>query len=485
MVNARTVVKLLVYPIHWLAGIQFVFAVLSVTVFQDLVARWFFASSLIWMLIGVLIWTRLRKHEIQTIRIHDGLLFAVLTWIIAGTVGALPIYWITEVSWTDAMFESVSALTTTGATILTGLDIMAPSFLLYRQFLQWTGGLGVVIFVVALLPMLNVGGMRLLIAETPGPIKNDKIAPRIGNASRYLWLVYLAITVACAACYWSAGMSFYDAIAHSFTTVSTGGFSTHDASLGYFESNTILWIANVFMVLGAISFALHWRINAQRQWLDYWRDEETRIFLCLVLSFGLIVTAIILSNDTYASTYDAVSQSFFHIISFMTSTGYGATDLSTWPLVLPLVLVFVSYLGGCAGSTAGGNKIIRDIIAFKLIKNQFSVLLHPRAVKQIRYQDKIVADSVVTSIIAFLLLSALSTIVFTFLLVAATGFDFWSAFTAVAACLNVLGPGFGEVGSNFINVSDSGIWILNFAMLLGRLEYFTLIALLLPEFWRE
>lgn len=480
----KTITKLLAFPLAWIAFVQFAFAWLNVFLFQDGTGSHFFFSALLVGLVALAFWAFSWRTQLNKIYPQDGLIFAVLTWLLAGLGAAIPIYLVTEVSWTDATFEAISAMTTTGATILVGLDDMPRGFLLYRQFLQWLGGLGVVIFVVAVLPMLNVGGMRLLVAETPGPVKNDKIVPRIGNATRYLWFIYLILTASCAFSYWLAGMSAYDAIAHSFTTVSTGGFSVYDSSMGHFDSSLILYVANVFMVLGAISFNLHYRGLIKRQWRQYWHDEETRVFIYLIAVISFIFIAYLTISITYSSAAERVAQSIFHVISFMTSTGYGATDLSSWPAATALMLVFTSYLGGCAGSTAGGNKIVRDIITFKIIRQQLFLLSHPHAVKAVRYQKQLVSPSVLSAVMAFMFLAASMSLLLTIMLMA-TGTDFWTAFTAVSACLNVLGPGFGEVSSNFIPITDAGIWILNLAMLLGRLEYFTIIALLLPSFWQR
>lgn len=480
----KTITKLLAFPLAWIAFVQFAFAWLNVFLFQDGTGSHFFFSAFLVGLVALTFWAFSWRTQLNKIYPQDGLIFAVLTWLLAGLGAAIPIYLVTEVSWTDATFEAISAMTTTGATILVGLDDMPRGFLLYRQFLQWLGGLGVVIFVVAVLPMLNVGGMRLLVAETPGPVKNDKIVPRIGNATRYLWFIYLILTASCAFSYWLAGMSAYDAIAHSFTTVSTGGFSVYDSSMGHFDSSLILYVANVFMVLGAISFNLHYRGLIKRQWRQYWHDEETRVFIYLIAVISFIFIAYLTISITYSSASERVAQSIFHVISFMTSTGYGATDLSAWPAATALMLVFTSYLGGCAGSTAGGNKIVRDIITFKIIRQQLFLLSHPHAVKAVRYQKQLVSPSVLSAVMAFMFLAASMSLLLTIMLMA-TGTDFWTAFTAVSACLNVLGPGFGEVSSNFIPITDAGIWILNLAMLLGRLEYFTIIALLLPSFWHR
>lgn len=483
MVNAAIVGRLLSIPLGWLAAIQIAFGVLSVSLYQDLVARWFFVSGFSILALAVLLSWYTRKQALQKISSQESLVFAVVTWVIAGFSGAIPIQLIAEVSFTDAVFESISALTTTGATILVGLDDMPPSFLLYRQFLQWVGGLGVVIFVVAILPMLNVGGMRLLMAETPGPIKNDKLAPRIRQTARYLWLVYCIITVACAAVYWLAGMSAFDAIAHAFTTVSTGGFSTHDASMGYFDSNLLLWVSNLFMIIGAISFALHFKSFRSYLLMSYWRDEETRSMLSVMLAMSALLTLWLINNSHSNAWFDQLTQVTFHVISFMTSTGYGATDLNNWPMGATMVLVVLSFLGGCAGSTAGGSKMIRVIIMWRVIRQQLFVMIHPRAVKTVQYQQHSISDTIITAVMAFMMLALITTFIFTILL-SATGLDYWSSFSAVSACINVLGPGFGEVSSNFIVVSDTGTWLLSLAMLLGRLEYFTLVALLLPSFWR-
>ncbi|EGR4107029.1 potassium transporter [Vibrio cholerae] len=473
-------------PMLWMGIVQGTFGLLSLFVFQDHISGDFFTPS-IGMLVGVFLFSViLRKSELHKVTFRDALIFASLTWVLTGFLGALPIHFVTKVSMTDAIFESISGLTTTGATVLSGLDDMPKSFLLYRQFLQWMGGLGVVIFVVAVLPMLNVGGMRLLKAETPGPIKDDKLSPRINKTAHYLWGVYLTITVMCALAYYLAGMSAYDAIAHSFTTVSTGGFSTYDASMWHFESHLILMLSNIFMMLGAISFGLHFRVfrNGFAGLRLYASDEESRVFILTAIALSVILGWYIFSHSAYEDFLTSLSFAMFSVVSFMTSTGFGAADLGSWPSASALFLVFCAYLGGCSGSTAGGNKFVRDIITFKVIRREIRQLTYPRAILPIRYQSRVVAPDVTNSVMAFMSLAALTTVVFT-LLMMSTGLDFWSSFTAVVACINVLGPGFGAVASNFQPVSDPGIWILNLAMILGRLEYFTVLAMLLPHFWKK
>ncbi|HGS4484096.1 TPA: TrkH family potassium uptake protein [Vibrio cholerae] len=486
MINIKNTIRLLLMPMLWMGIVQGTFGLLSLFVFQDRISGDFFTPS-IGMLVGVFLFSViLRKSELHKVTFRDALIFASLTWVLTGFLGALPIHFVTKVSMTDAIFESISGLTTTGATVLSGLDDMPKSFLLYRQFLQWMGGLGVVIFVVAVLPMLNVGGMRLLKAETPGPIKDDKLSPRINKTAHYLWGVYLTITVMCALAYYLAGMSAYDAIAHSFTTVSTGGFSTYDASMWHFESHLILMLSNIFMMLGAISFGLHFRVfrNGFAGLRLYASDEESRVFILTAIALSVILGWYIFSHSAYEDFLTSLSFAMFSVVSFMTSTGFGAADLSSWPAASALFLVFCAYLGGCSGSTAGGNKFVRDIITFKVIRREIRQLTYPRAILPIRYQGRVVAPDVTNSVMAFMSLAALTTVVFT-LLMMSTGLDFWSSFTAVVACINVLGPGFGAVASNFQPVSDPGIWILNLAMILGRLEYFTVLAMLLPHFWKK
>lgn len=461
-----------------------VFALLALIVFKDKTVTQFVYSGLLSFVLAAIIYVRYHKAKLTKLFYREALAFASFTWFVVGVLGAFPILFITDAGFTDAVFESISAMTTTGATILVGLDNMPKSFLLYRQFLQWMGGLGIVIFVVAILPMLNVGGMRLLRAETPGPIKNDKLAPRVSSTTRYLWSVYVVLTVLCAACYWLAGMSGFDALAHSFTTVSTGGFSPYDGSMGHFDNHWILAIADVFMLLGAISFALHYNNFTRRALRGYWQDEETRWMLISVAAISFILFLFVFNHGVHDSVSESISQALFHVISFMTSTGYGADDLSAWPAATAGLLIMASYMGGCAGSTAGGSKFIRNILTVRILRQQMMQAIHPQAILTVRYQGKVVKNDVVLAVMGFMLLVAISSLVLTVLL-AMTGLDFYSAFTAVVACINVLGPGFGEVSSNFIPVSDTGTWILSFAMILGRLEYFTVLTLLLPKFWRD
>lgn len=483
-INSRVMLRLLAMPIGLMGLVQMTFALLSFVLFHDQMTVQFLLPGAAMTSCAALVLLTSIKIDLTKIGFRDALLFTTLTWVVMGLLGAAPIALITGVSLTDAIFESISGITTTGATILSGLDDMPKSFLLYRQFLQWLGGLAVVIFVVAVLPMLNVGGMRLLRAETPGPVKDDKLSPRIASTAHYLWLVYLTITVACVIAYLTAGMGLYDAIAHSFTTVSTGGFSPYDSNMGHFGSPIILLVANVFMLLGAISFTLHFRIMRARNPSLYWRDEETRWFLIIIAVLSILITGILLQSKTYDDPLIALNNAVFHLISFITSTGYGAADFTAWPGAIVLLLIFAAYLGGCAGSTAGGNKIVRNILTVKLVLLEMKRLVSPRGVFMVKYQGQLVDADVLSATVAFMTIAAFSTSILTLALMA-TDLDFLSALTAVAACLNVVGPAFGELGNNFQPVSDTGTWILSGAMILGRLEYFTVLALFSMAFWRQ
>lgn len=484
--NFIGVLILLCIPLLICGVIQLLFAGLDYAVFHDgREAEFLIPGSLVCLLTAIPL--KFSYPLIRQMNIHnrDAMLFVSLTWWLCSLETAIPIFLIADISYTDAVFEAASALTTTGATVMTNLDSRAPTLLMYRQFLQWLGGLGVVIFVVAVLPALNIGGLRVFKAETPGPMKNEKLTPRITQSARALWYVYGWLTFGCAMAYWAAGMSFFDAFAHSFSTVSTGGFSTHDASMGYFNSPLIELVSDLFMVLGATSFGLHYRFLYGRKLGIYFHDEETHVFLMLILAFAVMVTVTLVTQGGTEgkSLLATFSTALFHVISFMTSTGFGAGNYTEWPMAAVFLLLIAAYLGGCSGSTAGGNKIVRNIIGFRVYLVQLKKLVHPYGVFAIKYNGTVITPDIRDATMGFLVLSAITSLVLSLMLMA-TGLDLFSAFTAVAACLNVLGPAFGELGSNFIPVSDTGTWILTFTMLLGRLEFFTMLALLHPSFWR-
>lgn len=434
---------------------------------------------------GLALWLPVRSVD-QEMKLRDGFIVVVMFWVVLGTSGAIPFMLVEgmDMSLADAVFESLSGLTTTGATVIVGIDYLPPSILFYRQLLQWLGGMGIIVLAVAILPILGIGGMQLYRAETPGPMKDTKLTPRITETAKALWYIYLGLTIACALCYLSAGMSVFDAISHSFSTVAIGGFSTHDLSLGYFNNPVIEAIAVAFMFFAGINFSLHFLAWRYRNGKPYWYDSEFRLYLlvicavCIVCSGGLALTSY--SGDWF----EAFRLGIFHAVSIGTTTGFTTTNYQSWPGFLPLLLLFASFIGACAGSTGGGLKVIRILLLYKQGYREILRLIHPNAIITIKMGGRPVNDRVVNAVWGFF---ATYIAVFTILLlsVMATGLDQVTAFSAVAACMNNLGPGMGEVSAHFANIPSSAKLILSFAMVLGRLEIFTLLVLLTPAFWRS
>lgn len=434
--------------------------------------------------VGLLAWLPARRQD-GDLRLRDGFLIVAMFWSVIGVAGAVPFFLadLPRMSFTESVFESVSGFTTTGATVLVGLDELPPSILYYRHQTQWLGGLGVVVLAVALLPLLGIGGMQLLKAETTGPMKEAKLTTRIAGTAKALWLVYLLLTMAGVAAYWLAGMTLFDAIGHSFSAVSTGGYSSHDASIGYFASPTIEWITIVLMVLGGASFALHFLAWRHRRIGDYWRDPEFRAYVAVLAGTTLVTVAVLISHDVHDDPYSSLRSALFHAVSVQTSTGFTTENFALWPMALPVLLMFTTFIGGCAGSTAGGMKVIRWLLVLRQGSREVTRLIHPNAEVAVKLGDKPVGPRVVEAVWGFF---AVYLVVFTLLMLAlmGTGVDQVTAFSAIATCINNVGPGLGEVTSNFLAVNPTGQWLCTIAMLLGRLEIFPILVLISPGFWR-
>ncbi len=445
----------------------------------------FLAAFGLLVIIGVTIWLPVRNSR-QELRVRDGFLVVVLFWTVLGLSGALPFMLSDDpqISLTDAVFESISGLTTTGATVIVGLDNLPHSILFYRQQLQWMGGMGIIVLAVAVLPMLGIGGMQLYRAETPGPMKDSKLTPRITETAKALWYIYLGLTVTCGLAYWLAGMNAFDAVGHAFSTVAIGGFSTHDASIGYFDSTMIEMIAVIFMLLAGVNFALHFVAWRSRDIGIYWRDEEFRTYLGILATVTLIVTLFLFYSDTYIFWDDAFFKGLFQSISIGTTTGFTTAEFYVWPGFLEILLLFTSFVGGCAGSTGGGIKVIRVLLLVKQGRREIQRLIHPNAQIPVRIGDKVIANRVFDAVWGFFALYVASFILM-YLALAMTGIDLMTSFSAVGACINNLGPGLAQVGPHYADLNDAAKWILCFAMLLGRLEIFTLLVLLSPSFWRK
>lgn len=435
------------------------------------------------LLLGLVLWLPTSTGDLK-LRKRDGFIIVTMLWVITSLLGSTVFMFGLDLSVSEAVFESASAFTTTGSTVISGLDTLPKSILFFRQEMQWLGGIGVVVTAIALLPMLGVGGMQLYMAEIPGPVKDEKLVPRIGRTAQVLWKFYLAITIACAVLYWLGGMSLFDAVSHSFSTVSTGGFSTHDENLAFFDSTFIESVAVLFMLLGGIGFSVHFLVW-KRLALDlYWEHEEVRVFLMVVAAFIVLVGSALYFLDKFSTLPESFHHAEFAVVSVITSTGLSIDDFSLWPTFLPFLLISMGFIGGCAGSTAGGIKVLRYIIVIKGVALEMNKLVNPKKLGLLRLQGKKVSPRIVNAVRGFITAYVASFLVLTLALMG-LGLDHVTAYSAVATCINNLGPGLGDVAANFSSVPDSGKWILVFAMLLGRLEVLSLLVIFAPAFWRH
>ncbi len=454
------------------------------SIFRDGNGLEFFSGFLISLFTGMLLFFP-RKNIQGELRIRDGFLVVILFWTVLSLFGAIPLYLsdIPNLGIADVIFESFSGLTTTGATVIVGLDDLAPSILFYRQQLQWLGGMGIIVLAVAILPMLGIGGMQLYRAETPGPVKDSKLTPRIAGTAKALWYIYLGLTILCALGYWIAGMPAFDAISHSFSTVAIGGFSTHDASIGFFDDPEVELVCMLFMIISGVNFSLHFAAVRGLSIQPYTKDPEFKTYISLLFVVSIIVLLVlILHSDIDFSK--ALQSSLFHTISIATTTGFATENFSTWPIFAPILLLFTSFVGGCAGSTGGGLKVIRFLLLIKQGYREIRKLVHPNAIFKIRVGGKSLPNNIIEAIWGFFATYIVLFIIFMLILMA-DGLNQVTAFSAVAACMNNLGPGLGDVAANYSSLSDLSKIVLSIAMLFGRLEIFTLLVLFTPEFWRS
>ncbi|MEW9797874.1 TrkH family potassium uptake protein [Alteromonas sp. CYL-A6] len=453
-------------------------------IYQDGSGLPFILAFILCVFTGLSLWYPHRDFK-RDLRARDGFLIVALFWTVLASFGAIPFVLLEQpsMSVTDAFFEAFSGLTTTGATVIEGIEFLPHSVQFYRQQLQWFGGMGIIVLAVAILPVLGVGGMQLYRAETPGPVKDSKMTPRIADTAKHLWYIYLSITVACTVAFWLAGMDWFDAVCHAFSTVAIGGFSTHDASLGYFNSPAVNAVCTFFLLLSALNFALHYAAVSSRSLKAYYTDPEFKAFFVIQASLIVICFLVLTLTGYYTSAETALDQAMIQAVSISTTAGFATTDFSAWPSFLPILLIFSSFIGGCASSTGGGLKVIRVYLLFLQGKREVDRLVHPKAVYSVKLGERAMPDRVVEAVWGFFSAYA---IVFVIIMIGliATGLDNLTAFTATAATLNNLGPGLGEVATTYASVSDSGKWLLVLAMLFGRLEVFSLLVLFSPTFWR-
>ena len=452
--------------------------------YNDGVMYSFLTTFFLTLLSGFILWAPVMRNR-RELKTRDGFLVVTLFWTVLGTFGSFPFIFTSslQMSVTDSFFESISGLTTTGATVLSGLDDLPKSILYYRQQLQWLGGMGIIAIAVAILPMLGIGGMQLYRAESPGPVKDNKLLPRVTETAKALLFIYISLTMLCAIAYFLAGMTIFDAIGHSFSTVAIGGFSTHDASIGYFDNSIIEVIAIIFMLISGINFALHFFAWQHKSPLHYFQDSEFRFYISMMAVIGLITVLFLFFSDVY-NFKDSVFKGLFGVVSIATTTGFSSADFTVWPTFLPFMLFYMAFVGACAGSTGGGIKVIRVILIIKQGFREIAKLIHPNAVIPIKLGNHRVPDRVLESVWGFF---SVYVMVYMVMLLAclAVDMDITTAFTAVGASINNLGPGLGEVAQNYGAIPDAAKWILCLGMLLGRLEVFTLLVLFSPHFWRS
>ncbi|MGY6277362.1 TrkH family potassium uptake protein [Methylomonas sp. MgM2] len=420
------------------------------------------------------------------IKNRDGYLLVAFFWLLMASAATLPLLWgMPSLSFTDAFFEAMSGFTTTGATVLVGLDNLAPSLNLWRHELNWIGGLGIIVLAVAILPLLGVGGMQLYKAEIPGPVKDSKLTPRIAETARLLWFVYAGFTLLCAACLKLVGMTWFDAVCHAFSTLSLGGFSTHDASVGYFDSVAVESVIMLFMVIAALNFATHYTALSKASFKPYAFDPEALPMLALLFVSILVCSLYLIEFGVYPSFDISLRYVGFNLISIATDAGFASCDFDQWPPFVPWWMLYLSCITVCTGSTGGGIKMFRTLLLWKQARREMFSILHPRAINPVRIGNTPIANKAIFAVLAFIFLYFISVATMTFILIF-TGLDAISALSAILACINNAGPGLNQLGpaTNYAGLNDFQTWICAITMLLGRLEIFTLVVLFTPSFWR-
>jgi trk system potassium uptake protein TrkH len=446
-----------------------------------------FVLTMVWTLAsGVLMWLLTRRYQSE-LSIRHGYLLAVTMWTAMPAFATIPLLLvIKDLSFTDAYFETMSGLTTTGATVLSGLDALPPAINIWRHELNWLGGMGIIVLAVAILPLLGIGGRQLFKAETPGPMKDSTLTPRITETARNLWLIYLGITIACIVSLKAVGMTWLDAICHAFAAMGLGGFSTHDANVGYFNSPAIEFVLILFMLLAAMNFATHFLVWREKNLRLYLRDAEAVAMITLILSSCLGIALFLWWQGTYPSFWIALRYASFNLVSIATDCGFNSVDFNQWPTFAPMWMLLLSCVTASSGSTGGGIKMVRTLILFKQAGREFRRLLHPTVINPMKIGGSVVANNIVFAVLGFIFLYFMVVVSLTFALLI-SGLDLISAFSAILACINNAGPGLGVVGpaGNYSVLSDFQTWVCTLAMLTGRLEIFTVLILFTPHFWRR
>ncbi len=434
--------------------------------------------------VGVLMYVLTRQHY-RELRPRDGFVLVVAAWTQMAAIATIPLLLVyRDMSFTDAFFETMSALTTTGATVMTGLDDAPASINLWRHALQWLGGMGIIVLAVAVLPLLGVGGRELYKAEVPGPMKDARLTARITDTAKALWLIYFALTVACALALRAAGMNWLDAVSHAFSALSLGGFSTRDASVGAFDDAVIEVILIVFMILAALNFASHFAAFHARSLRPLWRDAEARAAIGVLGVSTLGVSWYLLAQETYPDFLTALRHVAFNLVSVATDCGYASQDFASWPVFAPLWMMFLACVTVSSGSTGGGIKMIRTLTLAKQASHELTRMVHPTVVRPVKIGSSVIAPSIVQAMLGFIFLYFMTVVVMTFALIV-SGLDFITALSAVIACINNMGPGLGDVAANYAGLNAFQKWLLVATMLIGRLEVLSVLVLFTAGFWRK
>lgn len=450
-------------------------------------ARQAFVSSIIVTLAAGVALSLATRSFVRELQPRDGFVLVGLTWLLLPAFGALPLWLaVPGLSATDAYFEAMSGFTATGATVISGLDDLPLSVNVWRCFMMLVGGLGIIVLAVAILPLLGVGGAQLFKAETAGPLKDQKLTPRMAETARGLWTVYFLFSLACFFAYRAAGMSWADAFMHMCTTMGLGGFSSHDLSFGHWNSALIESVAVFFMMLSGVSFALYFVAWKQRSLKVLWHNVEVRSFYGAVLASVLLISVYLTAHGQFGGYLESLRHTVFHVVSLATTTGYAAHDYAQWPVFAPLLMILLGCFATCAGSTGGGIKMVRMLLLLKQSQRELVRIVHPNVVNPVVLAGQAVSPRVMQSVIAFMMMYGATLVGLTMVLLF-SGLDVVTAFTAVIACVNNIGPGLGEVGPavNFGGLSDFQTWVCTFGMLLGRLELLSVLVLFTPQFWRN
>ena len=476
--NFKSIVNLFSILILFFS-ISYIFPIIVSLIYKDGAINLFLSTLSIVSLIGI-IGVFLTRGEDNNLSQKDGFVIIVLFWIVLSFAGSVPFY-LSGMTFIDSIFESTSGITTTGATVISNIDVLPESLLFYRQLLQWMGGMGLIVLAIAVMPLLGIGGGQIYKTEVPGAMGEQRLTPRIKETAQALWLIYLGLTTACAVLYYFNGMSVFDAISHAMSTVAIGGFSTHNESIGFFDSISIELICMVFMLLSSFSFALHYFAIYKSKPLKYFYDPELRFFASILLLIFIIALIISFFSDMSGAN---IRQIAFHSVSMITTTGFSVSDTNNWPFSISFLLLIGAFIGACSGSVGGGVKSWRVLIMINHAYKNIMTIIHPNSVISLKIGTKNVDDQVATSVWGFFSIYIISFVIL-LLGILINGLDFESAFSAVGACLNNLGPGLGAVSENYSQITSFSKGILAFAMLLGRLEIFTLLVLLTPMFWEK